>query len=195
MFGNADEVCTEHTPMNRTSPYGASKMAAHRLLAVYRGGGLFAVGGILFNHESPRRGLEMVTRKITLAAGRWMHGDRTKLKLGNLEARRDWGFAGDYVGAMHAMLQRPEPKDYVIGTGKSHSIAEFIGQVLAELNGCNGNGESGPMEDYVEVDLAAFGSHLLSARAATAVAAPHPLSLAFIGQKHACGHSLHRRGL
>jgi len=152
MFGNADEVCTEHTSMNPTSPYGASKMAAHRLLAVYRGRGLFAVGGILFNHESPRRGPEMVTRKITLAAARWMHGDRTKLKLGNLEARRDWGFAGDYVGAMHAMLQRPEPKDYVIGTGKSHSIAEFIGQVLAELNSCNGNAESGGIEDYVEVD-------------------------------------------
>ncbi|PYU10716.1 MAG: GDP-mannose 4,6-dehydratase [Acidobacteria bacterium] len=217
MFGNADEVCTEHTPMNPTSPYGASKMAAHRLLAVYRGRGLFAVGGILFNHESPRRGPEMVTRKITLAAARWMHGDRTKLKLGNLEARRDWGFAGDYVGAMHAMLQRPEPKDYVIGTGKSHSIAEFIAQVLAELNGCNGNAESGRIEDYVEVDprlfrtgeihdlradasvarmelgwkpgvdfpglvrlmvqadLAAFGRHLRSTRAATAAAAPHQL--------------------
>src|SRR5437870_10225778 len=107
MFGNADEVCTEHTPMNPTSPYGASKMAAHRLLAVYRGRGLSAVGGILFNYESPRRGPEMVTRKITLAAARWMHGDRTKLKLGNLEARRDWGFAGDYVRAMHAMLQEP----------------------------------------------------------------------------------------
>ncbi len=188
MFGNADEVCTEHTPMNPTSPYGASKMAAHRLLAVYRGRGLFAVGGILFNHESPRRGPEMVTRKITLAAARWMHGDRTKLKLGNLEARRDWGFAGDYVGAMHAMLQRPEPKDYVIGTGKSHSIAEFIGQVLlrtGEIHDLRADASVARMElgwkprvDFpglvrlmVQADLAAFGRHLRSARAAAA--APH----------------------
>ena len=156
MFGNADGVCNENTPMNPTSPYGASKMAAHRLLEVYRLRGLYAVGGILFNHESPRRGPEMVTRKITMAAARWMYGDRTKLKLGNLQARRDWGFAGDYVRAMHAMLQQPEPKDYVIGTGESHSVAEFIAQVLAKLNGGNGNGDSAQIEDYVEVDPRLF---------------------------------------
>jgi GDPmannose 4,6-dehydratase len=152
MFGNVGGFCNEHTPMNPTSPYGASKMAAHRLVQVYRGRGLFAVGGILFNHESPRRGPEMVTRKITLAAGRWMRNGRTKLKLGNLQARRDWGFAGDYVKAMHAMLQRPEPKDYVIGTGESHSVAEFVTHALSALGRCEGIPGSARIEDFVEVD-------------------------------------------
>ncbi len=152
MFGNVEGFCNEHTPMNPTSPYGASKMAAHRLVQVYRGRGLFAVGGILFNHESPRRGPEMVTRKITLAAGRWMRNGRTKLKLGNLQARRDWGFAGDYVKAMHAMLQRAEPKDYVIGTGESHSVADFVTHVLAALDRCEGIPGSARIEDFIEVD-------------------------------------------
>jgi GDPmannose 4,6-dehydratase len=152
MFGNFNGLCDEKTPLNPTSPYGASKMAAHRLLEVYRGHGIFAVGGILFNHESPRRGPEMVTRKITLAAAGWVRGDRAKLKLGNLQARRDWGFAGDYVKAMHAMLQQSAPKDYVIGTGKSHSVAEFVTQVLAMINSFNGNGHGANIEDYVEVD-------------------------------------------
>ena len=152
MFGNVEGFCNEHTPMNPTSPYGASKMAAHRLVQVYRGRGLFAVGGILFNHESPRRGPEMVTRKITLAAGRWLQNGHTKLKLGNLEARRDWGFAGDYVKAMHTMLQRPEPKDYVIGTGESHSVAEFVTHVLSALERCEGIPGSARIEDFVEID-------------------------------------------
>ena len=105
IFGRAAGPCSETTPLAPTSPYGVSKMAAHRLCEVYRQRGLFVVSGILFNHESPRRAPEMVTRKITLAAARWVHGDRTRLRLGSLDARRDWGYAGDYVKAMRAMLQ------------------------------------------------------------------------------------------
>jgi GDPmannose 4,6-dehydratase len=153
MFGNVHGRCNEATPLNPTSPYGASKMAAHRLCEVYRRRGLFVVGGILFNHESPRRGPEMVTRKITMAAAGWLQPNGKKLKLGNLEARRDWGFAGDYVAAMHAMLQQSAPKDYVIGTGESHSVAEFLTQVLAELRALAGTGtQIGGIEDHVEVD-------------------------------------------
>ena len=153
MFGNVGAICTEQTPFAPTSPYGTSKMAAHRLAAVYRGRGLYAVGGILFNHESPRRGPEMVTRKITRAAARWALGDRTKLKLGNLESRRDWGFAGDYIKAMHAMLQQSEPKDYVIGTGISYSVADFVRHVLIELkNICGSKGAPSSIEEWIEVD-------------------------------------------
>ncbi len=153
MFGNADRLCNEQTPCAPTSPYGVSKMAAHRLVQVYRARGLFTVGGILFNHESPRRGPEMVTRKITRAAAGWASGDKTKLKLGNLQARRDWGFAADYVKAMHAMLQQPVPRDYVIATGESQSVAEFLATVLAEVNGIASTTEAARLiEDYVEVD-------------------------------------------
>jgi len=155
MYGNTDGLRNESTPFNPTSPYGVSKMAAHRLCEVYRQRGVFAVGGVLFNHESPRRGPEMVTRKITRAAAAWAHGDRTKLKLGNLQARRDWGFAGDYVKAMHAMLQQPSPCDYVIGTGESHSVAEFVEQVLAELTVLMGRScPFSTLEECVEVDPA-----------------------------------------
>jgi GDPmannose 4,6-dehydratase len=95
----------------------------------------------------------MVTRKITRAAAGWAAGDKTKLKLGNLEARRDWGFAGDYVIAMHAMLQQPAPKDYVVGTGVSHSVAEFVSLVLAELqNRFSGRFANAKLEDFIEVD-------------------------------------------
>jgi GDPmannose 4,6-dehydratase len=153
IYGNADGLCSEKTPFRPTSPYGTSKMAAHRLAEVYRARGLYVVGGILFNHESPRRGPEMVTRKITRMAAAWARGERVKLQLGNLQARRDWGFAGDYVKAMHAMLQVPTASDYVIGTGQSHSVAEFVTQVLIELNGLVGNGSGQvSLEDYVEVD-------------------------------------------
>jgi GDPmannose 4,6-dehydratase len=153
MVGNWDGPCNEQTPLQPTSPYGISKLAAHRLVEVYRARGLFAVGGILFNHESPRRGPEMVTRKITRAAARWVMGDRTKLKLGMLEARRDWGFAGDYVRAMHAMLQQPVPKNYVVGTGVSHSVKDFLQRVLVALKEL-GYGESAPksIEEWVEID-------------------------------------------
>lgn len=153
MFGNADGLCNERTPLAPTSPYGASKTAAHRLVDIYRARGLFAAGGILFNHESPRRGPEMVTRKITRAAAAWAKGDKGKLKLGNLHARRDWGFAGDYVRAMHAMLQQPTPQDYVVATGTSHSVTEFVATVLAELYGLACPEDAVRMiDDYVEVD-------------------------------------------
>jgi GDPmannose 4,6-dehydratase len=153
MFGNVDGLCNEDTPLAPTSPYGVSKMAAHRLLEVYRARKLFAVGGILFNHESPRRGPEMVTRKITRAAAGWAAGDRSKLRLGNLAARRDWGFAGDYVRAMHAMLQQSTPRDYVIATGESHSVEEFLSMVLALMHGIPDLREARRLiEDYVETD-------------------------------------------
>ncbi len=153
MFGNVSGPCSEGTPFSPTSPYGTSKLAAHRLCEVYRERGLFVAGGILFNHESPRRGPEMVTRKITRAAAAWAHGDKTRLKLGNLEARRDWGFAGDYVRAMHCMLQQDAPRDYVVGTGTSHSVADFLVHVLSELTGA-GLSEvvTHRIHDYVELD-------------------------------------------
>ncbi|SRR5712691_3211918 len=154
MYGNVDGFCDEQTPFKPTSPYGTSKMAAHGLVQAYRERGVYVVGGILFNHESPRRGPEMVTRKISLAAAEWARGDKSRLKLGNLQARRDWGFAGDYVVAMHAMMQQAVPKDYVIGTGESHSVAEFVTQVLSELQRIGANGNSfGSIEEHVEVDL------------------------------------------
>jgi len=153
MMGNWDGLCDEQTPLRPTSPYGTSKLAAHRLAEVYRQRGLFAVGGILFNHESPRRGPEMVTRKISRLAARWLLGDRTKLALGNLQARRDWGFAGDYVKAMHAMLQQPEPKDYIIGTGTSHSVSDFLVEIMAAMRelGPDGNAPRS-VEEWVEIN-------------------------------------------
>ena len=153
MFGNVDGFCNEATALGPTSPYGISKMAAHRLCAVYRERGLFAVGGILFNHESPRRGIEMVTRKITRTAAAWAAGDRTKVKLGNLDARRDWGFAGDYVKAMHLMLQQPVARDYVIGSGRSHSVRDFVAQVLFEIGAIRRPADvAAALDTYVEVD-------------------------------------------
>lgn len=153
MFGNADGQLNEEATLNPTSPYGVSKLAAHRLVQIYRERDLFVVGGILFNHESPRRGPEMVTRKITRAAAAWAQGDRKRLKLGDLQARRDWGFAGDYVRAMHAMLNQKYPKDYVIGTGSSHSVSEFLANVLVEINhvSCPEEGLR-RLSEYVEVD-------------------------------------------
>jgi GDPmannose 4,6-dehydratase len=153
MFGNVNGFCNEATAFTPASPYGVSKVAAHQLCRAYREKGLFVVGGILFNHESPRRGPEMVTRKITRAAAGWARGDATKLKLGNLDARRDWGFAGEYVKAMHRMLQQERPKDYVIGTGRSYSVREFVGQALAELGKLVDQEKfHGSVEDFVEVD-------------------------------------------
>lgn len=153
MMGNWNGLCDEQTPLRPTSPYGTSKMAAHRMAEVYRQRGLFAVGGILFNHESPRRGPEMVTRKISRVAARWLLGDRTKLALGNLQARRDWGFAGDYIRAMHAMLQRPEPKDYIIGTGISHSVSDFLQEIMAAMHAL-GPSSNAPqsVEEWVEIN-------------------------------------------
>jgi GDPmannose 4,6-dehydratase len=117
----------ETTPFRPRSPYGAAKVCAHHVAAGYRAAyGLFVCNGILFNHESPRRGPEFVTRKITRAVACIRHGLERELRLGNLEARRDWGHAGDYVRAMWLMLQQPSADDYVIGTGETHSVREFV---------------------------------------------------------------------
>jgi len=157
MYGNLDGLRNEDTRLSPTSPYGVSKTAAHKLCEVYRARGIFAVGGILFNHESPRRGPEMVTRKITLASADWAQGKKNKVKLGNMEARRDWGFAGDYVRAMHAMLQQPKPVDYVIATGQSHSVFEFVVEVLRclDLTPAGAN-LAKVVEEYAEVDPKLF---------------------------------------
>ena len=126
MFGRVRETPqNERTPFHPRSPYGVAKAYGHFLTVNYRESyGLFAVSGILFNHESPRRGLEFVTRKITDGAARIALGLTDKLPLGNLEAKRDWGFAGDYVEAMWRMLQQPEPGDYVVASGVAHSVRE-----------------------------------------------------------------------
>lgn len=128
MFGRAKETPQrETTPFYPRSPYGVAKVYGHWITVNYRESyGLYAVSGILFNHESPRRGIEFVTRKVTDAVARIKLGLATELRLGNLDARRDWGFAGDYVDAMWRMLQRPEPRDYVIGTGETHTVRELV---------------------------------------------------------------------
>ncbi len=127
MFGKATETPQrETTPFYPRSPYGVAKVYGHWITVNYRESyGLHAVSGILFNHESPRRGLEFVTRKVTDAVARIKRAKATELRLGNLEARRDWGFAGDYVDAMWRMLQQDEPRDYVIGTGETHTVREL----------------------------------------------------------------------
>jgi GDPmannose 4,6-dehydratase len=128
MYGKVREVPqTELTPFYPRSPYGVSKVFAHYITVNYRESyNLFAVSGILFNHESPRRGLEFVTRKVTDGAARIKLGLADSLALGNLDAQRDWGFAGDYVRAMWLMLQQSQPEDYVIATGESHSVRELV---------------------------------------------------------------------
>jgi GDPmannose 4,6-dehydratase len=127
MFGKVSEVPqTETTPFHPRSPYGISKVAGFQLTTNYREAhGMFCVNGILFNHEGPRRGYEFVTRKITSIAARIKLGLATELRLGNLEARRDWGHAADYTRAMHLMLQHDKPDDYVIASGETHSVREF----------------------------------------------------------------------
>jgi GDPmannose 4,6-dehydratase len=127
MFGKVHEVPQrETTPFHPRSPYGVAKVYAHWITVNYRESyGMFAVSGILFNHESPRRGLEFVTRKITHGAARIKLGKSNELRLGNLDSRRDWGYAGDYVEAMWRMLQQDEPQDFVIGTGVTHSVRDF----------------------------------------------------------------------
>ena len=124
MFGKVVEVPQrESTPLYPRSPYGVAKVYGHWITVNYRESfNLYAVSGILFNHESPRRGLEFVTRKVTDGVARIASGLQRELRLGNLDARRDWGFAGDYVEAMWRMLQQDEPDDYVIGTGETHSV-------------------------------------------------------------------------
>src|ERR687885_735580 len=127
MFGKVVESPQrETTPFYPRSPYGVAKVYGHWITVNYRESfGIYAVSGILFNHESPRRGLEFVTRKVTDAAARISLGLQNELRLGNLDARRDWGFAGDYVEAMWRMLQQEEPDDYVIGTGQTRSVREL----------------------------------------------------------------------
>jgi GDPmannose 4,6-dehydratase len=127
MFGGAKPPQSEATPFEPRSPYACAKVFAHQLAQNYREAyGMFICCGILFNHESPRRGIPFVTRKITRTAARIKHGLEKKLYLGNLDAKRDWGFAGDYVEAMWMMLQHDKPDDYVVATGESHSVRECL---------------------------------------------------------------------
>jgi GDPmannose 4,6-dehydratase len=135
MFGRVQETPqTERTPFYPRSPYGVAKVYGHWITVNYRESyDLFAVSGILFNHESPRRGLEFVTRKITHSVARIARGKAKELRLGNVESRRDWGFAGDYVRAMWAMLQQDQPDDYVIATGETHSVREFAQRAFAHV--------------------------------------------------------------
>src|SRR5262249_53050043 len=145
MFGSAPPPQNEHTAFQPRSPYAAAKLYAHWMTTNYRDGyGLFACNGILFNHESPRRGETFVTRKITKAVARIKLGLQNKLFLGNLDSRRDWGFAGDYVEGMWLMLQQEQPDDYVVATGETHSVREFLDEAFAcvDLD----------WHDYVEID-------------------------------------------
>jgi GDPmannose 4,6-dehydratase len=145
MFGAAPPPQGERTPFYPRSPYAVSKVAAHWFAVNYRESyGMFICNGILFNHESPRRGATFVTRKITRAVGRIKLGLQQKLFLGNLEAKRDWGFAGDYVDAMWRMLQQPTADDYVIATGEAHTVREFVELAFghADLD----------WREYVEID-------------------------------------------
>jgi GDPmannose 4,6-dehydratase len=135
MFGKVREVPqTELTPFHPRSPYGCAKVFGHDITVNYRESyGMYACSGILFNHEGPRRGLEFVTRKISNAVARIKLGVQQDISLGNLDAKRDWGYAGDYVKAMWLMLQQDEPDDYVVATGETHSIEEFLELAFAEV--------------------------------------------------------------
>jgi GDPmannose 4,6-dehydratase len=150
MFGKVHQVPqNEDTPFYPRSPYGVSKLYGHWITVNYRESyGLHASSGIFFNHESPRRGLEFVTRKISYGVARIKHGVDRELRLGNLEARRDWGFAGDYVRAMHLMLQQEVPGDYVVATGETHSVQEFC-EVAFTIAGLN-------WQDFILVDPALY---------------------------------------
>ena len=146
MFGTAaQQLKDETTPFHPRSPYATAKVYGHYTTLNYRESyGLFCCSGICFNHESPRRGIEFVTKKISDGVARIYHGRAKELRLGNLEVKRDWGFAGDYVKAMWLMLQQDEPDDYVIATGASHSVKEFAALAFDAV-GLN-------WEDYVVVD-------------------------------------------
>lgn len=150
MFGNSKEIKNENSRMNPASPYGISKVFAHKTGQHYRDAyDMFISCGILFNHESPLRGLEFVTRKITNTIARIKCGLDKKLYLGNIDAKRDWGFAGDYIEAMWMMLQQEKPKDYVIATGKSHSVKDFL-EYAFEYSGL------GDWQKYVEIEKRFF---------------------------------------
>lgn len=150
MFGKIQEMPqSEKTPFYPRSPYGVAKLYGHWITINYRESyNLYTCCGILFNHESPRRGLEFVTRKITNTVAKIRLGQATELRLGNLDAKRDWGYAGDYVKAMWLMLQQDNPDDYVIATGETHTVREFV-QLAFDYVGIN-------YEDYVVVDPAFF---------------------------------------
>lgn len=150
MFGKIQSMPqTENTPFYPRSPYGVSKLYGHWMAINYRESfDMYAVSGILFNHESPRRGLEFVTRKITNAVAKIKLGKQHKLMLGNLDAKRDWGFAGDYVRAMWMMLQQDKPDDYVIATGKMYSVKDFVEAAFARVDL--------DWQRYVEVDPRLF---------------------------------------
>lgn len=146
MFGAAPAPQNEETKFYPRSPYGIAKVFAFDTTRNYREAyDIFAVNGILFNHESPRRALQFLTRKVTQGVAKILAGESKKLYLGNLSAKRDWGYAPEYVEAMWLMLQEPEPEDYVIGTGKSHSVQEFVDTVFAIA----GLGDS---KKYIEID-------------------------------------------
>ncbi len=136
MFGKVQETPQrETTPFYPRSPYGVAKVYGHWITVNYRESyGLYAVSGILFNHESPRRGLEFVSRKVSHGVARIVKGKDRELLLGNLDARRDWGFAGDYVDAMWRMLQQPRPADYVVGTGETHTVRELCEVAFAHVD-------------------------------------------------------------
>ena len=147
MFGKVRETPqTELTPLHPRSPYGSAKVFGHHTTVNYRESyGLYACSGILFNHESPRRGIEFVTRKVTNAAARIKLGLQDHVALGNLDAKRDWGFAGDYVRAMYLMLQQDEADDYVIATGETHAVSEFVELAFAAAG-------IDDWEKYVKID-------------------------------------------
>jgi GDPmannose 4,6-dehydratase len=146
MFGQAREIPqTEETPFHPRSPYGVSKVFSYWITRNYREAyGMFAVNGILFNHESPRRGPTFVTRKITRAVGAILRNEQSELRLGNLEAKRDWGYAKEYMEGAWQMLQADEPDDFVLATGETHSVAEFLAEAFghADLD----------WRDYVQID-------------------------------------------
>jgi len=146
MFGSSPPPQNERTPLNPQSPYGAAKVFAYNMTNLYRKAyGIFAVNGILFNHESERRGETFVTRKITRAVAHIKAGLDKKIYLGNLEARRDWGYAPEYMEAAWLMMQQPKPDDYVIGTGETHTVKEFVELAFKEAG-------LGNYKKYVEVD-------------------------------------------
>ncbi len=169
MFGNVTETPqNERTPFYPRSPYGVSKLYGHWIAVNYRESyGMFVTSGILFNHESPRRGREFVTRKITHQVARIAHGLDRELRLGNLDARRDWGYAPDYVHTMREMLQRPQPQDYVVATGETHSVREFCELAFSEV-GLN-------WEDHVVCDPSLFRPADVECLVGDATAARHDL--------------------